>query len=149
MNKFLVVIGMQKSKMDKCPKIAKKIQAWVGAHRDDYTQVISVIRTAQHDNRNMKDGLGAGVINDMVIPCDEVIEVEGYDVDFGPNRRDAEFHIIGISTGASVLCAALSMYSDGLRVKVFKDLCDDRKGLHKEAIKIMEAYMPGCVMNAM
>jgi hypothetical protein len=78
---------------------------------------------------------------------DNVILVPGYDVDCSLFRKDVDYDIIGISTSASVLCIAMSMYSVGLHINVLEQYCEDRKSkkLEDYAFAIMKAYMPGCL----
>lgn len=147
MNRFLVVVGVQPEKI-KLVKGGDKLVKWIQTHQQNFDSTIAVVRKDQN-NRNFAkadDTIANKLISNLDYSADTIIEVGGYDLDCKQFRKDAEYIIVGISTGSAVLTSAMSMYSEGLNVKVVKDLCLDRKGLHKEAIKIMEAYMPGCVI---
>lgn len=149
MEKILVVVGVQPEKVAECGRKGKKIVDWVINHQDNYDATLAIVRKAL-GNANFErsgDKIANNNISILGYPADNIIEVAGYDLDVNAFRKDAEYHIIGISTAASVLCIAMSMYSAGLKVSVLEDCCLDRKSdsLHKYAIKIMEAYMPGCV----
>lgn len=145
MQKQLVVVGLQPEKIQKC-KGADKLVDWVQAHKDDYDSVIAVVRKdLKTDNFNrMHDDIANKEMVVLPYATDNIILVPGYDIDCSHFRTDPgiEYHIMGISTAASVMCVAMSMFSHGCSIKVLEKLCMDRKGLHNEAIKIMKAYMP-------
>ena len=146
MQRFLVVIGLQPDKIEACGKPARKILDWVKAHYDEYAVTISIIR--RYDQRGNVNRSGNEIIEDHAITLDyysdQVIGVTGFDVDCTQFRRDVQYDIVGISTSASVLCCALSMFSANLNVRVIENLCCDRKGkdVHAAAIKIMKTWMP-------
>ena len=152
MDNFLVVIGCQKEKLaliDK--KVARSILDFINSNAHKYSGgVISIVRKKMNGDRNFQKS-GDQVVTDgstyLDYESNNVIEVPGYDVDCSLFRRDAHYDIIGISTSASVLCIAMSMYSCGLDISVLKPYCEDRKSkkLEDMAFQIMEAYMPGCL----
>ncbi len=153
MHRFLVVIGCQKEKLDLVDKkFRRNILDFINANAHDYDGVISIVRKKMNGDRNFQR-TGDAVVSDTPTYLDyestNVIEVPGYDVDCGMFRRDASYDIIGISTSASVLCIAMSMYSIGLDIRILKEYCEDRKGrrLEEHAFEIMQAYMPGCVVS--
>lgn len=146
-DRFLVVIGCTKEKLD-CIKFSKarKIMDFVKGNADHYTSIISILRKKMDGDRNLRrsgDTIATDTVDHLSYRSDANIEVPGFDVDCTHFRRDAHYDIVGVSTAASVLCIAMSMYSWGLDVNVLKDYVEDRKGLNKEAFKIMETYMPG------
>ena len=143
MNKFLVVVGLQPEKIAEI-RCGEKLVKWVLNHQSEYTATIAIVRKDLcRDNFNrMGDTIGNKEASNLPYPADTIMEVPGYDVDCNVFRRDAEYHIMGISTGASVICTAMSMFSAGINIKILGDLCADRKGMHDHAIKIMKAYMP-------
>ena len=149
MQRILVVVGCQKDKLDKIPKRDKDvILDFILSHQHTYDATIAIVRGNVNGRRNFDqkgDTIGMGGMTLLDYPADNIIEVSGYDVDCKVFRKDAQYDIIGISTGASVLCAAMSMYSAGLKVNVLKKYCSDRKGVHSQAIDIMNVYMEGCV----
>lgn len=147
MRTCLVIVGVEDEKVALCGRDGRKLEDWVMSHIDRYDTSIAVIRVT--GNRNFQGTGKKDFVNDTAdirYNPTSIYYVTGYDLDVGNMPKDFEYHICGISTGASVLCIAMSMYSAGLNVRVLKDKCLDRKGLHKEAIKLMDAYMPGCVI---
>jgi hypothetical protein len=149
--RYLVVIGCQKEKLALIDKKQKrKILDFINGNSDQYDSVMSIVRKPMNGDTNFRRS-GEMMSSDNVYldyQSDNVIVVPGYDVDCSMFRKDAEYDIIGISTAASVLCCAMSMYSCGCRVRVLKEYCADRKSsnLHAKALDIMNAYMPGCVI---
>lgn len=150
MQRCLVVIGCQKEKLMQCGRDGQKLVTWIQARSDQYDSVISIVRKdLQYDNFNkMGDEIANKDDTILGYATDTLIEVPGYDVDCSKFRRDMEYDIVGISTAASVLCIAMSMFSNGLKVHVLTDHCLDRKSkkLHNAAIEIMKAYMPIAVV---
>ena len=147
MNKFLVVVGVQPEKI-KLVRGGDKLVKWIQTHQQNFDGTIAVVRKDQN-NRNFEkagDTIMNKLISNLDYSADTIIEVGGYDLDCKQFRRDAEYTVMGISSGASVLTTAMSMYSAGLNIKIVESLCLDRKGLQKEAFKIMKAYMPGCII---
>lgn len=151
-DRFLVVVGCQKEKLELIDKkVKRQILDFINSSAGSYTGVISIVRKKMNGDRNFRRA-GDDIISDTTTYLDyessSVIEVPGYDVDCSMFRRDAHYDIIGISTSASVLCIAMSMYSCGLDINVLEDYCEDRKGkrLENYAFEIMRAYMPGCVI---
>lgn len=150
-DRFLVVIGCQKEKL---AQIDKRIRNWIldfiNSESHNYTGVISIVRKPMNGDANFQRS--GNTMDDTATYLDyestNVIEVPGYSVDCSLFRKDAQYDIIGISTSASVLCIAMSMYSCGLNIRVLEDYCEDRKGknLEKYAFEIMKAYMPGCLV---
>lgn len=151
MDRFLVVIGCQEEKLEKVNKrFRRDILDFINSNAHKYTGVISIVRRDMRGSRNFNKSGDNLVTNNMVLlgyPSDDIIEVPGYVVDASKFRTDASYDLIGISTSASVLGVAMSMYSQGLDITVLKDYCEDRKGkkLGDMAFSIMEAYMPGCL----
>lgn len=150
MQKILIVVGCQRDKLEKIDRGSRnKILDFIHSTQHTYDGTIAVVRNSNMsdaDNfRRKKDTIGDDRPELIEFSADNIIEVSGYDLDCKVFRKDAEYHIIGVSTGAAVLCTAMSMYSAGLRVTVLSKYCADRKGMHKEAIAIMNAYMEGCV----
>lgn len=151
-DKFLVVVGCQKEKLDLIDKkVRRSILDFIQSESHTYTGVISIVRKKMNGDRNFVRS-GNNVATDTHTYLDyessTIIEVPGYDVDCSSFRRDAHYDIIGISTSASVLCIAMSMYSCGLDVSVIEKYCEDRKSkkLENYAFEIMKAYMPGCLI---
>ena len=151
MDRFLVVIGCNKEKLEKIDKkIARKMLDYINGNGHSYTGVISVVRKKMNGDRNFRrngDDIATDTTTYLDYESTNVIEVPGYDVDCSMFRKDAHYDIMGISTSASVLTIAMSMYSSGLDISVLRDLCEDRKGkqLEEYAFKIMEAYMPNAL----
>jgi len=151
MNKYLIVIGAQSGKLELVPrKFKKELLSYAHSASEIYDGVISVVRVKNVDAINFKkskDTIAKDTIEHLEYQSDTVIEVPGYDVNVSNFRRDAEYDIIGISTAASVLCTAMSMYSQGLKINVLSKYVYDRKGekFHQAALNIMREYMPGCV----
>ena len=146
--RYLMVIGCQKTKLAAIgKKNADKLKTWIAAHQDEYDRIIAVNRCdLLKDNFNrMGDTIATNEVEQYEFRVDQVMEVPGYDIDCTKLPTNVEYYIVGISTAASVLCAALSMFSANCRIHILKDHCYDRMGLNKEAIKIMETYMPGSV----
>lgn len=150
-DRFLVVIGCQKEKLAQIDKRTRnQILDFINSESHNYTGVISIVRKPMNGDSNFRRS--GNVMDDMATYLDyestNVIEVPGYDVDCSLFRKDAQYDIIGISTSASVLCIAMSMYSCGLNIRVLEKYCEDRKGknLEKYAFEIMKAYMPGCLV---
>lgn len=148
--RYLIVIGCQKEKLNQIDKkIKKKILDFINGSKEDYSGVISILRRPGNGDENIRRNdmtIGAGDIY-LDYESDMNIEVTGYDVDVKHFRKDCQYDIIGISTSASVLCIAMSMWSAGYNIRVLSEYCEDRKGkeLEEYAFKIMKAYMPGCV----
>lgn len=147
--RFLVVVGVQPEKVSLLGRAGEKLIQWIQVNANSYDGVIAVVRKDQN-NANFKqngDTIANKTVSHLPYPTTDIIEVGGYDLDVRIFRKDIEYDIMGISSAASVLCIAMSMYSQGLKVNVLEKLCADRKGskLHKAAFDIMNAYMPGCV----
>lgn len=150
MQKILVCIGLQKTKLAECGKEGKKIIEWIGTHQSEYDGIIAIARKdLMRDNFDrMDDKIQNREVEYYDFPVDTHIEVPGYDVDCKHFNKMNEYHLIGISTSASVLCMAMSLFSNGFNIKVLTKQCCDRKSdkLHQAAIDIMKAYMPIAVI---
>lgn len=148
-DRFLVVIGCQKEKLEEIPKRdARAILDFINSEAHTYSSVISILRKRMDGDTNFVrrgDKISTDTMDYLDYQSDTVICVPGYDVDVTSFRRDAHYDIVGISTAASVMCIAMSMYSVGLDISILKDYCRDRKGLDSYAIKIFNTYMPGVV----
>lgn len=146
MKRCLVVIGCQREKLEQVGRDGKKLITWIQANRDKYDLTISIVRKdLVYDNFNkMGDEVGTKDPTVLDYASDQVIEVPGFDVNCSQFNRAYEYDIVGISTAASVLCIAMSMFSSGLKLHILTDHCIDRKGdkYHDMAVKIMKAYMP-------
>lgn len=153
MDKFLIAVGCQESKLDFLDRKQKrKLMDFLQVQGTQYKSVISVIRCAMQGSDNFKrsnDTLGNTSVEYLSYPSDTVLEVPGYDLDCKGFRKDVIYDIVGMSSAASVLTIAMSMYSNGYKVRVLEEYCFDRKGddMHEAAFDIMEAYMPGCVVK--
>lgn len=150
-DRFLVVIGCQKEKLNQIDKKARnQILDFINSEGHSYTGVISIVRKPMNGDTNFqRSGETMDSTNTYLdYESTNVIEVSGYDVDCSLFRKDAQYDIIGISTAASVLCISMSMYSCGLNIRVLGKYCRDRKSnsLEKYAFEIMKAYMPGCLV---
>lgn len=150
----LIVIGTQKAKLEQTSKgFQKRLMLFLdGAKLNGYDSVTAVIRTQRNADGFLSAMANDGVASDgteiITFPCDQVINVPGFDIDCSRFRLGEEYHLCGISTAASVLTMAMSMHSAGLNVKVLSKYCEDRKGdrFHKYALEIMNAYMPGHII---
>lgn len=150
-DRFLVVVGCQKEKLNQIDKKARnQILDFINSEGHSYTGVISIVRKPMNGDTNFqRSGETMDSTNTYLdYESTNIIEVSGYDVDCSLFRKDAQYDIIGISTAASVLCIAMSMYSCGLNIRVLGEYCKDRKSnsLEKYAFEIMKAYMPGCLV---
>ncbi len=150
-DRFLVVVGCQKEKLNQIDKKTRnQILDFINSEGHSYTGVISIVRKPMNGDTNFqRSGETMDSTNTYLdYESTNVIEVSGYDVDCSLFRKDAQYDIIGISTAASVLCIAMSMYSCGLSIRVLGKYCEDRKSknLEKYAFEIMKAYMPGCLV---
>lgn len=150
-DRFLVVVGCQKEKLNQIDKKARnQILDFINSEGHSYTGVISIVRKPMNGDTNFqRSGETMDSTNTYFdYESTNVIEVSGYDVDCSLFRKDAQYDIIGISTAASVLCISMSMYSCGLNIRVLGKYCRDRKSnsLEKYAFEIMKAYMPGCLV---
>lgn len=150
-DRFLVVVGCQKEKLNQIDKKARnQILDFINSEGHSYTGVISIVRKPIDGDTNFqRSGETMDSTNTYLdYESINVIEVSGYDVDCSLFRKDAQYDIIGISTAASVLCISMSMYSCGLNIRVLGKYCKDRKSnsLEKYAFEIMKAYMPGCLV---
>lgn len=150
-DRFLVVVGCQKEKLNQIDKKARnQILDFINSEGHSYTGVISIVRKPINGDTNFqRSGETMDSTNTYLdYESTNVIEVSGYDVDCSLFRKDAQYDIIGISTAASVLCISMSMYSCGLNIRVLGKYCRDRKSnsLEKYAFEIMKAYMPGCLV---
>lgn len=151
-DRFLVVIGCQREKLAQVDKKFKNsLIDFLNANGHKYTGVISIVRKPMNGDANFRrpEDTMEATNTYLDYECNNIIEVPGYDVDCQMFRKDADYDICGISTSASVLCIAMSMYSIGLRIRILEPYCEDRKGkaLEKAAFEIMKAYMPGCVVR--
>lgn len=149
-DRFLVIIGCQKEKLAQIDKKARNsILDFINSQGHTYTGVISIVRKPINGDDNFRRSGETMESTNTYLDYEStnIIEVSGYDVDCSLFRKDAEYDIIGISTAASVLCIAMSMYSCGLKINVLEQYCEDRKGkkLEQAALEIMRAYMPGCL----
>lgn len=150
-DRFLVVVGCQKEKLNQIDKKARnQILDFINSEGHSYTGVISIVRKPMNGDTNFqRSGETMDSTNTYLdYESTDVIEVSGYDVDCSLFRKDAQYDVIGISTAASVLCISMSMYSCGLNIRVLGKYCRDRKSnsLEKYAFEIMKAYMPGCLV---
>lgn len=150
-DRFLVVVGCQKEKLNQIDKKARnQILDFINSEGHSYTDVISIVRKPMNGDTNFqRSGETMDSTNTYLdYESTNIIEVSGYDVDCSLFRKDAQYDIIGISTAASVLCISMSMYSCGLNIRVLGKYCRDRKSssLEKYAFEIMKAYMPGCLV---
>lgn len=150
-DRFLVVVGCQKEKLNQIDKKARnQILDFINSEGHSYTGVISIVRKPMNGDTNFqRSGETMDSTNTYLdYESTNIIEVSGYDVDCSLFRKDAQYDIIGISTAASVLCISMSMYSCGLNIRVLEKYCRDRKSnsLEKYAFEIMKAYMPGCLV---
>lgn len=150
-DRFLVVVGCQKEKLNQIDKKARnQILDFINSEGHSYTDVISIVRKPINGDTNFqRSGETMDSTNTYLdYESTNIIEVSGYDVDCSLFRKDAQYDIIGISTAASVLCISMSMYSCGLNIRVLGKYCRDRKSnsLEKYAFEIMKAYMPGCLV---
>lgn len=150
-DRFLVVVGCQKEKLNQIDKKARnQILDFINSEGHSYTGVISIVRKPMNGDTNFqRSGETMDSTNTYLdYESTNVIKVSGYDVDCSLFRKDAQYDIIGISTAASVLCISMSMYSCGLNIRVLGKYCRDRKSnsLEKYAFEIMKAYMPGCLV---
>lgn len=150
-DRFLVVVGCQKEKLNQIDKKARnQILDFINSEGHSYTGVISIVRKPMNGDTNFqRSGETMDSTNTYLdYESTNVIEVSGYDVDSSLFRKDAQYDVIGISTAASVLCISMSMYSCGLNIRVLGKYCRDRKSnsLEKYAFEIMKAYMPGCLV---
>lgn len=150
-DRFLVVVGCQKEKLNQIDKKARnQILDFINSEGHSYTGVISIVRKPMNGDTNFqRSGETMDNTNTYLdYESTNIIEVSGYDVDCSLFRKDAQYDIIGISTAASVLCISMSMYSCGLNIRVLGKYCRDRKSnsLEKYAFEIMKAYMPGCLV---
>lgn len=150
-DRFLVVVGCQKEKLNQIDKKARnQILDFINSEGHSYTGVISIVRKPMNGDTNFqRSGETMDSTNTYLdYESTNIIEVSGYDVDCSLFRKDAQYDVIGISTAASVLCISMSMYSCGLNVRVLGKYCKDRKSnsLEKYAFEIMKAYMPGCLV---
>lgn len=150
-DRFLVVVGCQKEKLNQIDKKARnQILDFINSEGHSYTGVISIVRKPMNGDTNFqRSGETMDSTNTYLdYESTNVIEVSGYDIDCSLFRKDAQYDVIGISTAASVLCISMSMYSCGLNIRVLGKYCKDRKSnsLEKYAFEIMKAYMPGCLV---
>lgn len=150
-DRFLVVVGCQKEKLNQIDKKARnQILDFINSEGHSYTGVISIVRKPMDGDTNFqRSGETMDSTNTYLeYESTNVIEVSGYAVDCSLFRKDAQYDVIGISTAASVLCVSMSMYSCGLNIRVLGKYCRDRKSssLEKYAFEIMKAYMPGCLV---
>lgn len=144
MDKFLVVIGLQKDNMDECGKPARNILDWVIANQDYYKSTIAVVRKGKSNRNFIQDGdTFSSNMTVLDFNADTVIETNGYDIDCSNFRTDAMYDIVGISTEASVLCISMLLYSRGCKIRVLSNYCMSRKSkkLHESALEIMRSYM--------
>lgn len=150
-DKYLVVIGCQKGKLEQIDKrTARNILDYIHGNQHLYTGTISIIRKSMRGDRNFKKAGDTVTSNDneyLDYKSDNIIEVPGYSLDCEQFRKDAHYDLIGISTAASVLSVALNMYSCGLSISVLSKYCEDRKSkkLEEHAFEIMKMHMPGVV----
>lgn len=150
-DRFLVVVGCQKEKLNQIDKKARnQILDFINSEGHSYTGVISIVRKPMNGDTNFQRSRETMDSTNTYLDYEStnVIEVSGYDVDCSLFRKDAQYDVIGISTAASVLCISMSMYSCGLNIRVLGKYCRDRKSnsLEKYAFEIMKAYMPGCLV---
>ena len=148
--KHLIVVGCQEEKLNQIDKKTKeRILDYINGNGHEYKSVISVIRRPMTGDANFRASQNTMSHEDVYLDyeSDLTIEVPGYNVDTKLFRRDCEYDIIGISTAASVLCIAMSLYSAGMKINVLSKYCADRKGKYLEeyAYGIIQAYMPNCL----
>lgn len=151
MNRVLLVIGYQQSKLQFLKKKERiKLEEFLLKNYEAYDGVISIIRDKSDAQGMMKHKELQEAAQDSEayypIPIGKTVTVAGYDIDTTGMRKDTIYDIVGVSTAASILCMAMSLFSAGYRIRVLSDFCFDRKGLHDEAIAIMTEYMPGSVV---
>ena len=144
----LLCVGLQPEKLELLPKKeAIRLLDWVLANQDNYDYTLSLVR--KKGNINFESSNQDIDVNNFDtfydFRVDREIETVGYNAPAGMFCAQDSYDIIGISTGASVLAQAFEFYSAGIDFRVLTDICSDRNGLHKEAVKILNSYMPNCV----
>lgn len=146
----LLCIGLQPEKLELIPKKeATRLLDWVSINQDNYDYTLSLVR--KKGNINFEESQKDIDVNNYVtyydFRVDREIETVGYNAPAGMFCAQDTYDIVGLSTGASVLAQAFEFYSAGISFRVLTDICNDREGLHKEAVRILNAYMPNCVVK--
>lgn len=152
MQRTLIVVGCQRSKLEKVPaKYKTRLIDYIHRNECMYMSTIAVIRRNMFGNDNFRrsgDAIMSSGLEIYDFEVDEVIDVPGYVIEVNRLRKDVCYDICGISAGASVIAIAYTLYSYGFKVRILSDLIEDRFGetVKKEALHLMETYMPGCVV---
>lgn len=146
----LLCVGLQPEKLELLSKKEViRLLDWVLANQDNYDYTLSLVR--KKGNINFESSNRDIDVNNFDtyydFRVDREIETVGYNAPAGMFCAQDSYDIVGVSTGASVLAQAFEFYSAGIDFRVLTDICCDRNGLHKEAVKILNSYMPNCVIR--
>lgn len=148
MEKYLLVVDVQKANSEGVEKFTRKLTDWINAHAHEYTAVFATIRkNTKVDNfeRFLRDD-SCQDPKLLDFHYDKLIEKEGYGLDeigYSVIPRNAEINVVGMETGASIMAIALDLFSLGYNFKVIGDLCycNDGKDIHQAAIKCLQTYI--------
>jgi nicotinamidase-related amidase len=146
MQKYLLVVDLQKANSEGVERFTRKLEDWINAHAHEYVAVLATVRkNTKIDNfeRHLKDNScqDPKLLN---FHCDKVIEKEGYGLDeVGYNciPRNAHIDVVGMETQASIMAIALDLFGLGYDFTVYEDLCycNDGKDIHKAAVTCLKS----------
>ena len=145
MNKYLLVVGVQKGHEEGAEKFVRKLCDWIDSHAHEYTAVIASIRVNtkvdnferfQHDN-SMSD------TNVLGYHCDQIVTREGYVLSengFKAIPRGSHVDVVGMNTHSSVYGVALDLFSYGYDFNVLSKWtwCQEGSRVQDAALKSLE-----------
>ena len=146
MGRVLLGVGLQEAKRVGNVRQFDKVCNYFDSHADEYDLAVNIVRVKEHENHNSSGKEDIIGLRDKARPCvmqGSIYELHGFTFN-NPNMfpMGHEYHIIGGSLSYAVLALALQMYGAGYNVKILEKYTFDRKGLDREARKIIEVYMP-------
>lgn len=141
MQKYLLVVGIQKGHEEGAGRYIRKTCDWINAHAHEYTAVVASIRVnTKVDNfeKFLKD-YSMEDTDTLGFHCDIVTTREGYGLSengFKAIPKTAHIDVIGMNTHSSVYGVALDLFSYGYDFSVLSNLtyCQEGDRVQKAAL---------------
>ena len=152
MRRYLLVMGMQDEMIKAVGKKEyERIVNWILGNQLNYDATISIVRKDLVHDHFERDNLKNNVIVNKdkefyPFHVDQEIEIAGYCPSADVFTSAAQYDIVGISLGDTILSTAFVMFSNNINFRVLTKYCPDRCGVGKEALKILKTYMSTVVI---
>lgn len=145
MNRYLLVVGIQKGQEEGAEKFVNKLCDWINAHAHEYTATIASIRVnTRVDNfERYQNDYSMEDTDILGYHCDSIVTREGYGLSengFKSIPRNAHVDVVGMNTHSSVYGVALDLFSYGYEFNVLSQWtwCQEGKKVQEAAIKSLE-----------